>query len=99
MQAIEGELHQQRRVLQPDAVLVLVGEEITQHRSAGGFVGVDPDEARERGAGGDPVLGQHALDLPVGGPVALVLDLLPHRHLARGVGGHGEGLEGGEIDG
>ena len=33
------------------------------------------------------------------GPVALVLDPLPRRHLARGVGGDGEGLQSFEVDG
>ena len=99
LEAVEGELHQQRRVLQPDAVLVLVGEEVSQHGTAGRLVGVHADVAGERGACGDPVIGEHALDLPAGGPVALVLDLLPHGHLARGVGGHGEGFQGLEVDG
>ena len=98
LEAVEGELHQQRRVLQPDAVFVLVGEEVSQDGTAGRLVGVQADVAGERGAGGDAVIGEHALDLPAGGPVALVLDLLPHRHLACGVGGHGEGLQGLEID-
>ena len=98
LQAIEGERHQEHRVLEPDAVLVLVGEEVAEHRPAGGLVGVHSDEAGEGGAGGDAVLGEHALDLPVGRPVALVLDLLPHRQLARAVGGDGEGLEGGQVD-
>ena len=78
---------------------MLVGEEVAQHRTACRLVGVHADVAGERGAGGDAVLGEHAPDLPVGGPVALVLDLLPYRHLARGVGGDGEGLEGGQVDG
>ena len=99
LEPVQGELHQQRRVLQPDAVLVLVGEEIAQHGAAGGLVGVHANVAGERGAGGNPVIGEHALDLPAGWPVALVLDLLPHRHLACGVGGDGEGLEGLEVDG
>ena len=99
LEPVHGELHQQRRVLQPDAVLVLVGEEVAEHGTACRLVGVHADVAGERGAGGDAVIGEHALDLPAGGPVALVLDLLPHRHLARGVGGDGEGLEGLEVDG
>ena len=41
---------------------------------------------------------EHALDLPAARPVALVAHLLPHRHLARPVCGHGEGLEGLEVD-
>ena len=39
-----------------------------------------------------------ALDLPAAWPVALVLELLPHRHLALAVRSDGEGLEGVEID-
>ena len=77
---------------------MLVGEQVAEHGTAGCLVGLDADEARERGTGGDAVLGQHPLDLPVARPVALVPDLLPHRHLARAVGGHGEGLESAEID-
>ena len=53
---------------------------------------------RGDGGGGHPVLGEHAFDLPAARPVALVLDLLPHRHLALAVGGDGEGLEGIEVD-
>ena len=99
LEPVHGELHQQRRVLQPDAVLVLVGEEVAENGTAGGLVSVDADVAGERGTGGNAVIGQHALDLPAGGPVALVLDLLPHGHLARGVGGHGEGFQGLQVDG
>ena len=99
LEPVQGELHQQRRVLQPDAVLVLVGEEVAENGTAGGLVGVHANVAGKRGTGGNAVIGEHALDLPAGGPVALVLDLLPHRHLARGVGGHGEGLEGFQVDG
>ena len=98
LEPVHGELHQQRRVLQPDAVVVLVGEEVAENGTACRLVGLHPDVAGERGAGRDAVLGEHALDLPAGGPVALVLDLLPHGHLARGVGGDGEGLEGFQVD-
>ena len=98
LEPVHGELVQQHRVLDPDAVLVLVREEVAQDRAAGGLVGVDADEADEGGAGRQPVLGQQALDLPVGGPVALVLDPVPGGQLARGVAGDGEGLEGGEVD-
>ena len=41
LEPLHGELDEQRRVLQPDAVLVLVGEEVAQHRAARGLVGVD----------------------------------------------------------
>ena len=52
LEPVHGELHQERRVLEPDAVLVLVGEEVAQHGTAGRLVGVHPDVAGERGAGG-----------------------------------------------
>ena len=77
---------------------MLVCEEVAEHGTAGRLVGVHADVAGQRGAGGDAVLGEHALDLPVGGPVALLAYLLPHRHLPGAVGGHGEGLEDGEVD-
>ena len=40
LEPVEGELHQKRRVFQPDAVLVLVGEEVAQDGTAGRLVGV-----------------------------------------------------------
>ena len=94
----DGKLVQERRVLQPDAVLVLVGEEVAQHRAARGLVGVDADIARHCRAGRHPLLGEHALHLPGGGTVALGRDLLPDRPLAVVVGGDRECLERLEVD-
>ena len=93
-----GEVVQEHRVLEPDAVLVLVGEQVAQHLAAGGLVVLHPDEAGDGGRARHPFLGQHALHLPCRGPVALSGDLLPDRHLAGMVGGHREGLEGLEVD-
>ena len=77
---------------------MLVGEEVAEHGTAGRLVRVHADIAGERGTGGNAVLGQHALDLPVRRTVALLAHLLPHRQLARAVGGHGERLQRGEVD-
>ena len=93
-----GELVEQLRVFQPDADLVLVGEEVAQHRSTRGFVGVDADEAGRRRARRHALLGQHALDLPRGGAVALGGDALPDGPLAVVVGGDGEGHQGLEVE-
>ena len=85
-------------VFEPGTVLVLVGEEVAQHRATRGLVGVDADIAGHRRAGGHPLLGQHALHLPGTGPVALARRLLPHRALAVVVGGDGERLQRLEVD-
>ena len=98
LEPVHGELVEEVRVLEPDAPLVLVGEEVAVHDTAGRLIGVHAHEEGDRGGGGDAVLGEHALDLPAARPVALVAHLLPHRHLARPVCGHGEGLEGLEVD-
>ena len=93
-----GELAQQLRVLEPDPVLVLVGEEIAEHRPTGGLVGVDADEARHGRAGRHALLGQQALHLPGGRAVALSRHLLPHRPLAVVIGGDRERLQRLEVD-
>ena len=93
-----GELLQQHRVLEPDAVLVFVGEEVAHDRAAGRLVGVHPDEAGDRRAARHPFLGQQPLHLPGGRAVALGRDLFPDRHLALAVGGDGEGLQHLQVD-
>ena len=98
LEALGGELVQEIGIFEPDAPLVLVGEQVAVDPSAGRLVSLDSNEVRGDGGGGNPVLGEHAFDLPAARPVALVLDLLPHRHLSLAVGGDGEGLEGIEID-
>ena len=84
--------------LQPDPVLVLVGEEVAQHRAFRGLVIGDADEARHGRAGRNPLLGQHTLHLPGRGPVALPHDLLPHGALAVVVGGDRERLQRLQVD-
>ena len=91
-------LLQQHWVLEPDAVLVLVGEQVAHDRAAGGLIGLHADEAGDRRRARHPLLGQQALHLPGGGPVALGRDLFPDRHLALAVGGDGEGLQHLEVD-
>ena len=98
LQPVHGELAQKVGILEPDAPLVLVGEEIAVDGTAGRLVGVYADEGGDGGSGRHAVLGEHALHLPAGRPVALIAHLLPHRHLAGAVGRHGEGLEGLEVD-
>ena len=98
LEPVHSELVEEVRVLEPDAPLVLVGEEVAVHDTAGRLIGVHAHEEGDRGGGGDAVLGEHALDLPAARPVALVAHLLPHRHLTRPVCGDGEGLEGLEVD-
>ena len=98
LELLHGELDEQRRVLQPDPVLVLVGEQVAQHRAARGLVGRDPDEARHGRAGRHALLGQHALHLPRGRAVALSRHLLPYRALAVVIGGDRECLQRLEVD-
>ena len=95
---LHGQFVQKRGVLEPDAVLVLVGEQVLKHRAAGGLVGVDAHEPGDGGARRDPLLGQQALHLPGRGPVALPRDLLPRGALALAVRRHGESLECFQVD-
>ena len=92
-----GEPLQQHRVLEPDAALVVPGEQVAQHLAAGGLIGLDADEAGNGGRSRHALLGEQALHLPGGGPVALGGDLFPDRHLALPVGGDGEGLQHFEV--
>ena len=76
----------------------LIGEEITQHRAAGGLVGVDAYEARHGRARRHPLLGQQALHLPCTRAVTLACDTFPHCPLAGVIGGDRKGLQGLQID-
>ena len=53
---------------------------------AGGAICPGADVTRDRGASGNPLLGQEAFHLPVTGGVALRGKLFPDRPLAIGVG-------------
>ena len=77
---------------------MLRGEEVAIDGATGGFVGVHADEFRGGCIGGDAVLGEQALDLPGGGAIALIADLLPGGDLTCVIGGDGEGLQGLEVD-
>ena len=98
LELLGRQLLQQHRVLEPDAVLVFLGEQVAHDLTAGGLVGVHADEAGDRGAAGDPLLGEQALHLSGRRAVALAGDLFPDRHLALAVGGDGEGLQHFEVD-
>ena len=93
-----GEAVEKDRIVEPDPALVVPGEEVAQHLTAGGLVVLDADETGNAGRARHPFVGQHALHLPCRGPVALARDLLPDRHLPGAVGGDGEGLEHVEVD-
>ena len=98
LELARGELCQQHRVLEPDAALVVPGEQVAQHGAAGGLVGLDPDEPGDRRGARHALLGEQPLHLPGRRPVALCRDLFPDRHLALAVGGDGEGLQHFEVD-
>ena len=61
---LHGEVVQERRVVEPDGAVVVVREEIAQHLAAGGLVGLDADEARDRRGARNPFLGEQPLHLP-----------------------------------
>ena len=73
LEALGGELVQEIGIFEPDAPLILVGEQVAVDPSAGGLVCVDADEVRGDGGRRNPVLGEHAFDLPAAWPVALFL--------------------------
>ena len=98
LELVRSELLQQHRVLEPDAALVVPGEQVAEHGAAGGLVGVHPDEAGDRGGARNPFLGEQALHLPGRRAVALGRDLFPDGHLALPVGRDGEGLQHFEVD-
>ena len=86
------------RILEPDAALVVPGEQVAHHHAADGLVGLYPDEAGDCRGARHPLFGQQALHLPAGRPVALSGDLVPDRHLTLAVGGDGECLQHFEVD-
>ena len=92
------ELVQQCGIVEPDAVIVLVGEQVARHRAARRLIGFDADEAGDGRPRRNAVLGQHAFDLPGAGAVALFLHLLPDRDLAFPVGGDCEGGQDLKVD-
>ena len=92
------ELVQQCGIVEPDAVVVLVGEQVARYRAARRFIDFDADKAGDGRPRRNPVFGQHAFDLPCAGPVALLLHLLPDRDLAVPVGGDGEGGQDLQVD-
>ena len=94
-----GQIVEQRRILEPQPVLVLVREQIPHHRAAGGLVGFDAHEPRQRRGTRHPFLREQALDLPGGGAVVLRGELLPYGELALPVGGGRERLERFQADG
>ena len=94
-----GELVQQCGIVEPDPVVVLVGEQVARRTAPScRFIGFDADEAGDGRPRRNPVLGQHAFDLPGAGTVALLLHLLPDRDLALPVGGDGEGGQDLQVD-
>ena len=93
-----GEFFERHRILEPDAALVVVCEQVAQYLAAGGLVGIRADEPGDRRGARHPLLGQEALHLPRRRAIALAGDLFPDRHLAPAVGGDGEGLEHFEVD-
>ena len=90
LQLRRRQIAQQLRVAEPDAGLVLLGEQVAVDRAAGRLVGFDAHEAGEVGGRREVVLGQHPPHLPGRRAVALRLHLLPGRSLAPPVGGDGE---------
>ena len=93
LQPVQRQLSQQRRVVEPGARLVLLGEQIPRQRAAGFFVGGRADELCDGGSGRDPALVQEPADLPHARAVVLGLQFLPHRELKLGVGGGAERLQ------
>ena len=92
------ELVEQFGIVEPDAVVVLVGEQVARHRAARRLISLDADKAGDGRPCRNTVLGQHAFDLPGAGTVALLLHLLPDRDLAVPVGGDGEGRQDLQVD-
>ena len=85
-----GEGVEQRRILQPSAVVGL--EQVAQRCAARCLIGLDPDELRTTIRGAHRALGQHAPDL-IGLAAVGSLDGLPHLHLPGMVMRHREGHE------
>ena len=89
-QLVGDQAIEQRRILQPAAVVIL--EEIAQHAAAVGFIGIDADEYGPLVGCADGGLGQHAPDL-VGFPLPAIANRLPDLLLTRMIVGDGEGHE------
>ena len=85
-----GEAVEQRRVLQPPAIVGL--EQVAQRCAAGRLIGFDPHELRAAIGSADGALGQHAADL-IGLAAVGSLDGFPDLHLPRMVMRHREGHE------
>ena len=98
LELLRGELRQQHRILEPDAVLVVPGEQVAQHLAARGLIGFHADKPGDGSCPRHPLLGEQPLHLPGRRAVALCRDLFPDRHLALAVGGDGEGLQHFEVD-
>ncbi|CEG10268.1 hypothetical protein BN961_03706 [Afipia felis] len=79
-QLVGDQAIEQRRILQPAAVVIL--EEIAQHAAAVGFIGIDADEYGPLVGCADGGLGQHAPDL-VGFPLPAIANRLPDLLLTR----------------
>lgn len=96
-QALHGEAGEELRVLEPQPLAPVVGEEVAVERAARGLVGLGAHEAGERRGPRHPALGEPAPHLPGLGPEVPGAQLLVDRPLPRGVGGHGERLQGVEV--
>ena len=86
LEPIESQLAQQGRIVEPDAPLVLLGEEVPGERAAGGLVGCGADELRDRRGRGYAALGHEPADLPHARAVVLGLEFLPHGELQLRIG-------------
>ena len=64
-QALQGEVAEERRVLEPQPLaFVVVGEEVAFERAARGLIRLGPHEAGERRGAGHPALGEPPPHLP-----------------------------------
>ena len=87
LELLDHEPIEQRRVLQPAAIVML--EQVAQDRATGGLIGVEPDELGATVGGADRALGELAPDM-VGLLVVGVADALPNLFLAGMVAGDRE---------
>ena len=98
LQLRHRQIAQQLGIVEPDAGVVLLGEQVAVDRAARRLVGLDADEAGEIGGRRDAVLGQHPPHLPGRRAVAPPLHLFPRRGLPAPVGGEGEGGQRLQVD-